>query len=409
MYIGQGLGCTIEVKSITNPPQDQTEFLAIYDFGSSAGNTAPAMTYARNCILNRTPNGALAPVIDAIYVSHLDADHYNCLAALSDSIQYPTPQAPVIPQVANFFIGGIHNVNLLPHDFQATLAKFAIAPGHAFNLPTGYKHAGNDPYTPPAPPPAPPPPLPPPPPVPPTLTHNFSHYQLRLIPLLYRANLLNAIHQPAWPHAPANILINAGSIILLATVVDTTVPAVANPHCFSALFTGDATMSTLAEFVGANAVPLTQTVQGNFIFTPEYKFVTIPHHGSERTVRDLLNGNGPHTFHALNSFLGNYSPHSAVASAQSSNWGHPRTSVLTRFNAIPAIAAQVPAGYPPMASPPPLNPTHNIQIYTSPGNSAEVVCNRHIYTTVYNQGLWGRGFTATFSEANNQIDIDILL
>lgn len=394
MYIGQGLGCTIEVKDTA---QVKTRFLAIYDFGSTTGNTAPAMTYAQNCVLNRTPNGAAAPVIDAIYVSHLDKDHYNLLGTLSDSINYP-PQAPVVPLVDYFYIGGIQNVNQLPADFAGMLAKFNK--NHTLNIPGGYKHAGNDPYA-----------LPgvfPLWPVSPALTHDFSHYQLRLIPLLYRGNLLNAVHFPAWSQGPANVLINAGSIILLVTVVDTTQPAVLNPHRFSALFTGDATMSTLAEFVGANAVPLTQPIQGNFIFTQEYKFVTVPHHGSERTVRDILNGGGPHTFHALNSFIGNFSPHSAMASAQSSNWGHPRASTMAQFYAATTMPAQVPGGYPPMVPAPPLNPQHDIQVYDAHGASTEVPCDRHIYTTVYNQGLWGRGFTATFSEANNNVAIAIL-
>lgn len=402
MYIGQGLGCTIEVRDTAQTPK--TCFLAIYDFGSRAGNTAYAMTYAKNCVLNRTPNGAAAPMIDAIYVSHLDDDHYNGLPALSNTINYP-PLAPVIPSVNYFFVGGIQNVNQLPGTFVTMLAKFNI--NHTVNIPTGYKHAGNDPYA--VPPPSPPPPFgPPPPPIPPTLTYNFSHYQLRLIPLLYRSNLLNVVHIPAWPQGPPNVWINAGSIILLVTVVDTAQPAVANPHRFSALFTGDATMSTLAEFVGANAVPLAQPIQGNFIFTQEYKFVTVPHHGSERTVRDILNGAGPHTFHALNSFIGNFSPHSAVASAQSSNWGHPRASTMELFYAAATMGAQVPGGYPSMDPAPPLNPQHDIQVYDAHGASTEVPRDRHIYTTVYNQGLWGRGFTATFSEANNNVAIAIL-
>lgn len=394
MYIGQGLGCTIEVKDTA---QVKTSFLAIYDFGSTAGNTAPAMTYARNCVLNRTPNGAAAPVIDVIYVSHLDADHYNGLTALSNSIDYPQGQ-PVIPNVNHFFIGGIHNVNQLPQAFQTMLTHFNIA--NAVNIPNGYKHAGNDPYTPPLPPPQPPPFGPVPPPAPPSIVHAFSHYVLRLIPLLYRADLLHHIHQQA------NILINEGSIVLLATIINTNL----NPpiSVFSALFTGDATMGTLGTFLNANPIPLTAVVNGNFQFTQEYKFVTVPHHGSERTVRDLLNGHAPHTFHALNSFLGNYSPHTAVVSAQSPNWKHPRASVMERFGAVATMGAQVPAA-PLMVPAPPLNPQHNLLTYApippalSPAVAVQTQSSKHLYTTVTLQN--NIGVTATFSEANNNIAI----
>ncbi|MCL2260386.1 MAG: hypothetical protein FWC15_03420 [Fibromonadales bacterium] len=366
LYCGQGQANVIEVYKSTAPfilndapptlPDSITlDFLAIVDLGTSShGDKAKSsvISYLHPLLLYKKG------VIDWVYISHLDDDHYNLFQSLSEFYQQQYTSKITI---SNLVIGGerrdSHTSGIGKHGLMlTTLISWGYLVTNSLFIPTCHKHEGSNPYIPPQPQPS----LPSI-----SFTHLLDdHHFLQGNVLIQQAQ----INPPSWMGTLSDsVFVNTGSTILLLSVVNRSVGPL-----YSAMLTGDATNWTirrllnLDELSDPNATP---PISYPYNFGLEVKYITIPHHGSFTTMAD---GHPPGFYSLRHLICNNYKPNVATASAQMKH-NHPCESTFNVFRDNIVKYACLP-------DPPP----HSYAVYTSTGSfSSPLSIDKHIYTTFY--------------------------
>jgi hypothetical protein len=182
------------------------------------------------------------------------------------------------------------------------------------------------------------------------------------------------------------------SLVLISITEETHMPHVVTP-IFSCLLTGDATHQTFREFnIHFNPNP----------FGLEFKYITIPHHGSIATMNAGTDINPD--FSALHGFLNRYQHHAALASGQAGNYRHPNRRIMYAFwnkvsmprNPNPAVTYQGTgvAGanvsvFPVLLGDPPQSPAPN-----PPAIAAAVL---------HHNFVWDNGVTRITEQCNNHL------
>lgn len=376
LYIGQGLCNVIEVhKGIAafslpdiedgHPTfaeggkhgQATLEFLAIVDMGTidaqiggSAFQCSAAVKFVELLLRKKRNPG----VIDYVYISHTDADHFNGFQELTE----PFKTNPLFPgknyylSINNLVVGGTLRPNIAGYDPQMAMWLETFIGEYHYEVPNPLSYSSayyfplSNPYA----------------TAPMPDSSSSIHFEFDLGDNhVMRANVLvqRGPFSAGFPKTERvtsrDIFVNAGSVILLVSVVDIR----DNSIKISALMPGDATWETFSWFLNK------PVIGAPYLFGNERKYFVVPHHGSLNTSTPDLGGEII-DFTVFSNFMGRYMPTFAIASAHDM-YSHPNKSVMRVVQDKLAVGKGTP---------------HIVRWHTE-SKYENAVTDRRVYTTYY--------------------------